>query len=45
MKRVLTAILLAVSAFLALDVVTSPALAHHDDAKGSSIVFEGGGGR
>lgn len=45
MKKVLTAVLFVVSAFLALGGAMGSALAHHDDAKGSSIVFEGGGGR
>lgn len=45
MKGVRTAILLAVSAFLMLGALSSTASAHHDDAKGSGVVYEGAGGR
>lgn len=45
MKELRTAIVLAVSAFIMLGSFSSPVLAHHDDAKGSAIVYEGGGGR
>lgn len=45
MKGLVSVFVLAIAAFLMIGGVTSSAFAHHDDANGSNIVFEGAGGK
>jgi hypothetical protein len=45
MNKLLRAFTIVFSTLVALSVVAVPASAHHDDAQGSGVVYEGAGGR
>ena len=45
MRTTIKVFTIIVTAFMLSAAAFSPATAHHDDAKGSGVVYEGAGGR
>ena len=45
MNKLLRAFAMSLATLLMLGMVSVPASAHHDDAQGSSVVYDGAGGR
>jgi hypothetical protein len=45
MRTIMKALTIVTAAVLLSAATFSPATAHHDDAKGSGVVYEGAGGR
>jgi hypothetical protein len=45
MNKLLRAFTVSLATFLMLGMASIPASAHHDDAQGSAVVYDGAGGR
>lgn len=45
MKTIIRALTIVIAVVLLAAATFSPATAHHDDANGSGVVYEGAGGR